>query len=114
MEMMPSNPPMGDAPMKPGKQPMKVPMASLPPGTKEGDSLELTVKSIDPVSNMVELAPEGEEMDAEPKDSVTDDGEEEKTGEGPSMDTKTLLGPMDGLKNYLVQKSQDVPKNQGH
>lgn len=112
MEMMPSNPPMGDAPMKPGKQPMKVPMASLPPGTKEGDSLELTVKSIDPVSNMVELAPEGEEM--EPKDSVTDDGEHEAESGEPSMDTKTLLGPMDGLKNYLVQKSQDVPKNQNH
>lgn len=113
MDMMPNNPPMGDVkPAMPAKQPIKVAMASLPPGTKEGDMLELTVKSIDPVSNMVELAPEGEEKD-EPKDTVTDDGEEEKS-EGPAMDTKTLLGPMDGFKNYLVQKSQDVPKNQGH
>lgn len=112
MEMMPNNPPMGDMPAKPVKQPMKVSMADLPPGTKEGDTVELVVKKVDPVSNMVELAPEGE-ADAEPTDSVTDDAADDEPT-APSMDTKTLLGPMSGLKNYLVQKSQDVPKNQGH
>lgn len=112
MEMMPNNPPMGDMPAKPVKQPMKVSMADLPPGTKEGDTVEMVVKKVDPVSNMVELAHEGEEPEVEPTDSVTEeeDGDEPSA---PSMDTKTLLGPMSGLKNYLVQKSQDVPKNQG-
>lgn len=109
MDMMPNNPPMGD--MKPVKQPIKISMASLPPGTKEGDMVELTVESVDPATNMAVMSHEGD-AEAEPKDTVTDDGDEEKS-ETPSMDTKTLLGPMDGLKNYLVQKSQDVPKNQG-
>lgn len=113
MEMMPNNPPMGDVkPAMPVKQPIKISMASLPPGTKEGDMVELTVESVDPGTNMAVMSHEGEKTD-EPKDTVSDNGEEESPA-SPSMDTKTLLGPMDGLKNYLVQKSQDVPKNQGH
>lgn len=109
MELMPSN----DMPAKPVKQPIKIAMGSLPPGTKEGDTLELTVKAVDPVSNMVELTHEGDAAGAEPTDSVTEESDGEEPS-APSMDTKTLLGPMSGLKNYLVQKSQDVPKNQGH
>lgn len=111
MDMMPNNPPMGDAPAKPVKQPIKIAMGSLPPGTKEGDTLELTVKTVDPVSNMVELTHEGDAEEL--TDSVTEESDGEESS-APSMDTKTLLGPMSGLKNYLVQKSQDVPKNQGH
>lgn len=96
---------------------VRVPLTQLP-NAKEGDCF--TVAKIDTASGMAILTPEGEtpEVDDEksldadkPEVSTDDDSEEESTK--PEMDTKTLLGPMDGLKNYLVQKSMDAPKNSG-
>lgn len=93
-------------------EPIKVSAASLPPGAKEGDMLQLRIKGTDPTTDMVLLEPVHDEEESQPMDSVEGEPEgDEPTA--PSMDTKTLLGPMSGLKNYLVQKSQDVPKNQG-
>lgn len=93
-------------------EPIKVSVASLP-HAKEGDVIQLRVTGMDPTTDMLMLEP-AVDTATEHTDSVTDDGEHEAEGGEPTMDTKTLLGPMNGLKNYLVQKSQDVPKNQGH
>lgn len=92
-------------------EPIKVSASSLPPGSKEGDTIQLRVKGTDPTTDMILLEPVQDAM--APQDSVEGEPDEEGST-SPTMDTKTLLGPMDGLKNYLVQKSQDVPKNQGH
>lgn len=91
-------------------EPIKVSVASLP-NAKEGDVVQLRVTGTDPTTDMVMLEPVHDEM-TPPTDSVEGEEPAEESA-GPSMDTKTLLGPMSGLKNYLVQKSQDVPKNQG-
>lgn len=94
-------------------EPIKVSVASLP-NAKEGDMIQMRVTGTDPTTDMLMLEPVMDHAMQEP-DSVEGepDGEHEAESGEPSMDTKTLLGPMDGLKNYLVQKSQDVPKNQG-
>lgn len=93
---------------------IKVPLTQLP-DAKEGDTF--TVASIDTSSGMATLMPEASPEveaampDADEKEEAASPAEEADESGKPSMDTKTLLGPMDGLKNYLVQKSMDVPKN---
>ena len=93
---------------------IKVPLSQLP-DAKEGDCY--TVASIDTSSGMATLMPESSPEveaampDADEKDAEASPAEEDEESDKPNLNTKTLLGPMDGLKNYLVQKSMDVPKN---
>lgn len=95
---------------------VKISLAMLPAGTKEGDSLSLKVTSVDQATGtaycMADVAPAIGEHEMEGGEPTGEPPANEESDDAP-MDTKTLLGPMDGLKNYLVQKSMDVPKNQG-
>lgn len=76
----------------------RIPLATLPEGTKAGDRVSLTVTGVDPVAQTATVvadaateavpeAPEGQKMDA--------------------VDTSMALGPMDDLKSYLYKKTQE-------
>ncbi len=94
--------PMPEDIQNPGQ--IDVPMASLPPESAVGDIVKFSIVSIDEKSKLATLlasdqAPGGVADDANP------------SGEGSALpggnNTDVLLGPMQGLKNYLVKKSQD-------
>ena len=86
----------------------KVSMKMLPPGTKIGDTVELTVTSID--GDMAELSSEESGALNEPTETTEDEGTpaaEENPAKNGVVDTGLLSGPLDKLKNYLAQKSVD-------
>lgn len=79
---------------------MTFPQASLPVGAKVGDQITLVVESLDNVEKTARLGfPKGV---ADPEATALAE---------PALpsgnDTDVLLGPMKGLKSYLVRKSQD-------
>jgi hypothetical protein len=101
-----------DRPVRKSFAPMQVALSGLPPGIKIGDSIQLQVDDIDKATSMATLSadqalshPENDPFAApdEADTPTTEDGAPAPGGN----DTKVLLGPMNGLKNYLVKKSQD-------
>jgi hypothetical protein len=102
-----------DRPVRKSFAPMQVSLSGLPPGIKIGDSIQLQVDDIDKATSMATLSADQalSHPDNEPFAAPDDDSDTPTTQDGAPApggnDTKVLLGPMSGLKNYLVKKSQD-------
>ena len=80
----------------------KIPLTLLPPGIQAGQRVSLTVTGIDPVTGMATVVPDAVQeavppapglMGASPKKDI--------------VDRELTMGPMDNLKSYLFQKTQD-------
>jgi hypothetical protein len=74
----------------------RIPLSILPPGTKAGDRVSLTVTGVDPVAGTVTLVP----------DSPTEAVPEAPAAKEP-IDTGTTMGPMNDLRSYLVKKTME-------
>lgn len=80
----------------------KIPLEMLPVGVKPGQRVSLTVVGIDPLTGMATVVPDAvqnavpEGPQAGPQAMPMD-----------SIDKSLTMGPMDGLKSYLFQKTQE-------
>lgn len=87
----------------------KVSVSILPPGAKQGDTVELKIIRLDKASGSAWLSSEDtKEGDQEGTDQ--DESGTGKTGSEPGQPVNTglLMGPMSNLKNYLARKSVEV------
>lgn len=76
----------------------KVPLTLLPAGVQPGQRVSLTVTGIDPISGMATVVPDAVQEAVPPAPAM------------PAMDAvdaSLTMGPMDKLKSYLFQKTQD-------
>jgi len=87
---------------------IKISLADLPPGTGEGDSLTVKVTNVNQATGVAFLSADS----PQPSQSEPEEDTQPENESNPK-DTSVLLGPMDGLKNYLVKKSMDAPSNSG-
>lgn len=78
----------------------KIPLALLPAGTQPGQRISLTVTGIDPVSGMATVVADNVQNAVPPAPTVP--------GMQPDGVDKTItMGPMDDLRSYLFQKTQE-------
>jgi hypothetical protein len=99
----------GSATNAPTEAGQKVSLTVLPPGVKQGDTVQLKVIRIDKDMGMAYLT------SGETKTNSTEGTDQDQTGTGRTADspqggvnTNMLLGPMDKLKGYLARKSVEV------
>jgi len=76
----------------------KLPLALFPTGVKPGQRVSLTVSGVDPVSGMVTVIPDAMQ-EAVPPAPVK--------AQEPVVGKDITMGPMDGLRSYLFQKTQE-------
>jgi hypothetical protein len=86
----------------------KIDLSFLPKGVLIGDTVQMVVENIDAAQNTATLmVPEGLKGPEASDDSEDANPADDSSQTPATTDTKVLLGPMKGLKNYLVKKSQD-------
>jgi hypothetical protein len=79
----------------------KIPLTLLPAGTQPGQRISLTVTGIDPVTGTATVVPDAVQNAVAPAPEMLG---------APKMDTvdkAITMGPMDDLRSYLFQKTQD-------
>lgn len=87
-----------------------IPLQFLPAGTKQGDTVTLKVAYVDAGQGMAKVV----KMDSDQSSDEGSDQDKNGTGSANStipqggVNTGTLLGPMSGLKGYLIRKQADV------
>ncbi len=79
----------------------KIPLAMLPAGAQPGQRISLTITGIDPVSGMATIVPDAVQNAVAP--APTTPG----VAKPDAVDRAITMGPMDELKSYLFQKTQD-------
>ena len=87
---------MAEKPMKADSGTSRLPLSFLPPGTKAGDRISLTVTGVDGINGTVTVVADS------PDNAVPEAPEANKD----IIDTSLSMGPMDDLKAYLFQKSR--------
>lgn len=89
----------------------KVPLQLLPPGVKQGDTVELKVAYIDSTQGVAHLSSAGgEKSSSEGSDQDKNGTGTEKNGtpQTSGLNTGLILGPMSNFKNYLAKKSVET------
>src|ERR1700682_6349061 len=76
----------------------KVPRALLPAGTQPGQRKSLTVTGIDAVTGMAAVVPDAVQNAVAPAPGAA---------KPDAVDRAITMGPMDDLKSYLFQKTQE-------
>lgn len=85
----------------------KIPLMMLPPGIQPGTRVSLTVTGVDPVSGTATVVPDAVQNAVPPAPEMP------ATGVKPDViDRELTMGPMDDLKSYLFQKTQNQEENQ--
>ena len=79
----------------------KIPLAMLPPGVQPGQRISLTITGIDPVSGMATIVPDAVQNAVAPAPAMPGDAKPD------AVDKAITMGPMDDLRSYLFQKTQD-------
>ena len=85
-----------EKPLKADAGTSRLPLSFLPPGTKAGDRISLTVTGVDGINGTVTVVADS------PDNAVPEAPEANKD----IIDTSLTMGPMDDLKSYLFQKSR--------
>lgn len=83
----------------------KIPLALLPVGTQPGQRISLTVTGIDPVSGTATVVPDAVQNAVPAAPSMGPKAD--------AVDKAITMGPMDGLRTYLFQKTQEQDQDQG-
>lgn len=76
----------------------RIPLTLLPAGVGPGQRISLTITGIDPVTGMATVVPDAVQNAVPPAPN------------NPKMDAvdkSITMGPMDNLRSYLFQKTQD-------
>lgn len=76
----------------------KIPLTLLPAGAQPGQRVSLTITGIDPVTGMATVVPDAVQ------NAVPPAPEKPKAD---TIDKELTMGPMDNLRSYLFQKTQD-------
>jgi hypothetical protein len=76
----------------------KIPLALLPPGAQPGQRISLTVTGIDPVTGTATVVPDAVQNAVAPAPAAP---------KMDAVDKAITMGPMDDLKAYLFQKTQE-------
>ncbi len=79
----------------------KIPLAMLPPGVQPGQRISLTITGIDSVSGMATIVPDAVQNAVAPAPAIPGAAKPD------AVDKAITMGPMDDLKAYLFQKTQD-------
>lgn len=79
----------------------KIPLAMLPAGVQPGQRISLTITGIDAVSGMATIVPDAVQNAVAPAPNVPGAAKPD------AVDRSITMGPMDDLKTYLFQKTQD-------
>lgn len=85
----------------------KIPLALLPAGAQPGARISLTVTGIDPISGTATVVPDAVQ-NAVPPAPESNLGLQKPD----AVDKALTMGPMDDLKSYLFQKTQEQQENQ--
>ena len=87
----------------PGADPgtAKIPLAMLPAGVQPGQRISLTVTGIDAVTGMATIVPDAVQNAVAPAPTIPGAAKPD------AVDKAITMGPMDELKSYLFQKTQD-------
>lgn len=80
----------------------KIPLALLPAGTQPGQRISLTVTGIDAVTGMATVVPDAVQNAVAPAPGVTPGAPKPD-----AVDKSITMGPMDGLRTYLFNKTQE-------
>lgn len=78
----------------------KIPLTMLPPGVQPGQRISLTITGVDAVSGMATVVPDAVQNAVPPAPAAG----------APAMDAvdrSITMGPMDDLRTYLSQKTQE-------
>jgi hypothetical protein len=79
----------------------KVPLSVLPAGVQPGQRISLTVTGIDAVSGMATIVPDAVQNAVAPAPPAAGGLKQD------AVDRAITMGPMDDLKAYLFQKTQE-------
>lgn len=79
----------------------KIPLTMLPPGVQPGQRVSLTITGIDPVSGMATVVPDAVQNAVAPAPAMPGNAKPD------AVDKAITMGPMDDLRSYLFQKTQD-------
>jgi len=85
----------------------KIPLTMLPPMVQPGTRVSLTVTGIDPVSGMATVVPDAVQNAVPPAPAGA------SAMRPDAVDRSITMGPMDNLKSYLFQKTQEQDQGQG-
>jgi len=85
----------GASPADPGTA--KIPLSLLPSGAQPGQKITLIVSGVDSVSGTATVSPDTSAAAAPPAPVKAPD----------AVDKSLTLGPMDSVRSYLIQKTQD-------
>lgn len=84
----------------------KLPLTILPAGVQPGQRVSLTVTGIDPLTGMATVVPDAVQ-EAVPPAPVSAMSQPQDV-----VDRELTMGPMDDLRSYLFQKTQDQQESQ--
>lgn len=79
----------------------KIPLQLLPAGTQPGQRISLTVTGIDAVSGMATVVPDAVQNAVAPAPNAPN------VAKPDAVDKAITMGPMDDLRSYLFQKTQE-------
>jgi hypothetical protein len=79
----------------------KVPLSLLPAGAQPGQRISLTVTGIDAVSGMATVVPDAVQEAVPPAPAAAGGLKQD------AVDKAITMGPMDDLRTYLFQKTQE-------
>lgn len=85
---------------------VKVPLTMLPPAIQSGQRISLTVTGIDAISGMATLVPDAVQNAVPPAPAAP-------MAKPDAVDKAITMGPMDDLRSYLFQKTQEQDKGEG-
>jgi hypothetical protein len=84
----------------------KIPLALLPAGVQPGQRISLTVTGVDSVSGTVTVVPDAVQNAVAPAPNMPGGAKPD------AVDKAITMGPMDDLRSYLFQKTQDQQEMQ--
>jgi hypothetical protein len=79
----------------------KIPLTLLPAGTQPGQRISLTVTGIDPVTGTATVVPDAVQNAVAPAPETPGVQKQD------AVDKAITMGPMDDLRTYLFQKTQE-------
>lgn len=84
----------------------KLPLTILPAGVQPGQRVSLTVTGIDPLTGMATVVPDAVQEAVPPAPPSAMQQPQD------AVDKELTMGPMDDLRSYLFQKTQEQQENQ--
>jgi len=84
----------------------RIPLSILPAGVQPGQRISLTVTGIDSVSGMATIVPDAVQNAVAPAPAMPGAPKPD------AIDKAITMGPMDELRSYLFQKTQEQGDNQ--